>query len=93
MVKKGANRSSRSVSSGEFGCCKVESVVSVDERGQMVLPKDVRDKAGVRVGDKFAVVSWEKQGRVCCISLVKVEDMASMMRDMLGPMMNGILQK
>jgi antitoxin PrlF len=93
MVKKGANRSSRSVSGGEFGCCKVESVVSVDERGQMVLPKDVRDKAGVRVGDKFAVVSWEKQGRVCCISLVKVEDMAAMMRDMLGPMMSGILQK
>ena len=93
MVKKGANRSSRSVSGGEFGCCKVESVVSVDERGQMVLPKDVRDKAGVRVGDKFAVVSWEKQGKVCCISLVKVEDMAAMVRDMLGPMMNGMLQK
>ena len=93
MVKKGANRSSRSVATGELGCCKVESVVSVDERGQMVLPKDVRDKAGVRIGDKFAVVSWEKQGRVCCISLVKVEDMASMMRDMLGPMMSGILQK
>jgi len=93
MVRKGVERSSRSVADGRLGCCKVESVVSVDERGQMVLPKDVREKAGVRVGDKLAVVCWEKQGRVCCISLVKVEDMAAMMRDMLGPMMNGILQK
>lgn len=71
----------------------MESVVSVDNRGQMLLPKDVREKAGIRVGDKFAVVSWEKQGRVRCISLVKVEDMTAMMRDMLGPMMNGILGK
>ena len=86
-------RTSRSVECGSMGCCKVESVVSVDERGQMVLPKDVREKAGVRVGDKFAVVSWEKQGKVCCISLVKVEDMTAMVRVMLGPMMNGMLQK
>ncbi len=78
---------------GRISCCKVEAVVSVDDRGQMVLPKDVREKAGVRVGDKLAVVSWRKKGRVCCISLVKVEDIAGMVRDMLGPMMKDILQK
>lgn len=93
MVRKSAERSSRCMADGRLSCCKVESVVSVDERGQMVLPKDLREKAGVRVGDKFAVVSWEKQGRVCCISLVKVEDMAPMVQDMLGPMINGTLQK
>ena len=93
MVKKGVERSSRPVTGGRPSCCKVESVVSVDDRGQMVLPKDVREKAGVHVGDKFAVVSWERQGRVCCISLVKVEDMTGMVRDMLGPMMNEILHK
>lgn len=93
MVRKSGVRPSRSMVGGRFGCCKVESVVSVDERGQMVLPKDVREKAGVRVGDKFAVVSWEKQGRVCCISLVKVEDMAPMVQDMLGPMIKTTLQK
>ena len=93
MVRKGADRSSCSAAEGRMSCCKVESVVSVDDRGQMVLPKDVREKAGVHVGDKLAVVSWEKQGKVCCISLVKVEDMATMVRDMLGPMMKEILQE
>ena len=39
------------------GCCKVESLISVDERGQMVLPKDLRDKAGIKPGDKLAVIS------------------------------------
>jgi len=75
-----------------MGCCKVESVVSVDERGQMVLPKEIRDKAKIRAGDKLAVVSWERDGEVCCISLIKIEYLTGMVKDMLGPMMKEILQ-
>ena len=37
-----------------MSCCRVESIISVDERGQMVLPKDLRDKANIRAGDKLA---------------------------------------
>ena len=77
----------------EIGCCKVESVVSIDDRGQMVLPKEIRDKANIRAGDKLVVVSWEKDGEVCCISLIKVEGLAEMVKDMLGPVMGEILQK
>lgn len=69
------------------GCCQVEAVVSVDERGQMVLPKEVRARAHIRAGDKFAVVSWKKEGAVCCISLVRAEALTSMVRDLLGPLM------
>ena len=65
--------------------CKVESVISIDERGQMVLPKEIRDKAAIHAGDKLAVISWEKDGKVCCISLIKVEGLAVMVKDMLGP--------
>ena len=74
-------------------CCKVESVISVDDRGQMVLPKEIRDKAKIHAGDKLAVVSWEKDGEVCCISLIKVTDLAEMVKDMLGPVMSEIFQK
>jgi len=73
-------------------CCKVDAIVTIDGRGQIVLPKDLREKAGVRVGDKFAVISHESGGKVCCISLVKADDFAETIKDMLGPMMKGILQ-
>ncbi|TFH10270.1 MAG: AbrB family transcriptional regulator, partial [Candidatus Atribacteria bacterium] len=33
---------------GGCGCYKVQAMVTVDERGQMVLPKDVRDRAGIK---------------------------------------------
>ncbi len=77
----------------EASCCKVESVISVDDRGQMVLPKSIRDKAGIRAGDKLAVVAWEKGGEVCCISLIKVEDLAGMVKGILGPVMKDVLKE
>ena len=74
-----------------ISCCKVEALVSVDDRGQMVLPKEIRDKANIRAGDKLAVVSWQKDGRVCCISLTRAEELTEMVRATLGPVMKEIL--
>jgi antitoxin PrlF len=71
--------------------CKVESIISVDERGQMVLPKELRDKAKIGAGDKLAVTSWEKGGEVCCITLIKVEDLVEMVKGQLGPIIKEIL--
>jgi len=77
---------------GGVSCCKVESLISVDERGQMVLPKEVREKANIRPGDKLALVSWEKSGKICCINLIKAEDFADMVRGVLGPMMKEMVE-
>ncbi len=74
-------------------CCKVEALVSIDERGQMVLPKELRARANIRAGDKLAVTSWEKDGRVCCIFLTKAEELTCMVMSTLGPVMKDILQE
>ncbi len=76
-----------------IGCCRVESLVSVDDRGQMVLPKEIREKANIRAGEKLAVISWEKNGEVCCISLIKAEDLMEMVKGLLGPMMKDIVSE
>jgi len=78
---------------GAFGGCRVDSLVSVDDRGQMVLPKELRDKAGIKGGDKLAVIRWEKEGRVCCLSLIRVEEFSGMIKGVLGPMMGDLLLK
>ncbi len=81
--------------SGPFGkatsCCAVEALVTVDERGQMVLPKDLREKAGIKPGDKLAVTTWEKDGKICCIALIKAVSLESMVKGVLGPVMKEIL--
>ncbi len=70
----------------KVSCCRVESLISVDERGQMVLPKDIRERAGIRPGEKLAVISWEQSGTVCCISLVRAAALTEMVQGLLGPM-------
>ena len=75
------------------GCCKVESIVSVDERGQMVLPKDLREKAKIKPGDKLAVVSMERNGKVCCLSLIKADELEGMVKSMLGSVMSEVFKK
>jgi len=72
-------------------CCRVEALVSVDERGQMVLPKDVREAAGIRPGDKLALILWRKGGAVCCMSLIKADELTGMVRGRLGPLMKNLI--
>ena len=75
----------------DSGCCRVEAVVSVDERGQMVLPKELREKAKIRAGDKFAVVSFGQACAFCCLTLIKADDLAGRVKDVLGPMLKGMV--
>jgi AbrB family looped-hinge helix DNA binding protein len=94
MAKKNSNCRC-SPQDGDFECspasgCRVEAVLSVDERGQMVVPKDIREKAGIKTGDKLALISWEKSGSICCLALIKVENLSGMVKDVLGPLMHDI---
>jgi antitoxin PrlF len=89
MANKGRGKSC--CSSENKACCKIEAMVSVDERGQMVLPKELREKAGIHAGDKLAITSWEKGGTICCISLTKADDLAGMVKATLSPIMKEIL--
>lgn len=70
---------------------RVEAIISVDERGQMVLPKDLREKYGIAPGDKLVVTALEKEGKVCCFALLKVHDFAAMVKEKLGPALKEIL--
>jgi antitoxin PrlF len=71
-------------------CCRMESLITVDERGQMVLPKELRDRARIRAGDKLALVSWEKDGEICCLTLIKADLLAERVKELLGPLMSGL---
>jgi antitoxin PrlF len=83
----GWNPSGESCGCSTGSGCRVEAVLSVDERGQMVLPKDVREKAAIKTGDKLALISWTRDGEVCCLALMKAENLNGMVKDILGPLM------
>lgn len=93
MILAAENKKEPCCTPGEISCCRVESIVTVDERGQMVLPKEIRERAKIRSGDKLAVLSMEKDGKICCLSLIKVEELEGMVKSMLGPVMDEVFKR
>ncbi len=75
------------------GCCGVEAIVTVDPRGQIVLPKELREASGIAAGDKLAVVSMRSSGRLCCLALMKVEELAGTVREVLNPVASALIRE
>ena len=84
--KKEDSCSSEMVSS----CCAIKAMVTIDERGQMVLPKELRDEVGLKAGDKLAVVAMAEKGKVCCLTLMKADELSNMVMIKLKPVWNGM---
>ncbi len=72
------------------GSCRVDAVVNMDSKGQIVLPKDIREKAKLGPDDKLAIVACERDGEVCCIIMTKAENLGDSVKRALGPMLEGI---
>lgn len=65
----------------------------MDAKGQVVLPKDLRERANIKPNDKIAVVASEKDGEVCCIMLVKAERLVGAVTKTLGPLIKGVTKQ
>ena len=69
-------------------CCQIDSIVNVDTKGQIVLPKELREKAKIKPGDKLAIIGVEREGAMCCIVLMKADALENPVKCMLGPILN-----
>ena len=69
----------------------IEAVVSLDARGQILLPKEVREKAGLRPGDKLAVITHVHGEEVAYIMLIPARKLAESLRQFLGPLLRELL--
>ena len=81
------------MSSCNDDACKIDAIITMDAKGQIVLPKDLREKADLKAADKIAVVSWEKEGKVCCIVMIKAERLVGAVSKMLSPLLKGVIEK
>ncbi len=90
MTDKESKKTSAKLKNADLSCCRVEAVTSIDERGQMVLPKEIRERTHIQPGDKLGIIVWEKGGKFCCLTLIKMEELSDMVRDLLSPMMEDI---
>lgn len=71
-------------------CCEIEAVVSFDERGQLVFPKDVRKKFNLKAGEKFLMISCTNEAGLCCFTMVKTTAVNKMVGNAINPMLKNI---
>ena len=81
------------MANSEGDTCRMDAVISMDAKGQIVLPKDLREKAGIKPNDKIALVACENNGEVCCIVMIKSDRLAGAVTKTLGPLLEGITKK
>lgn len=69
----------------------IEAIVSCDDRGQVVLPKDLRKKMNIASGDKLAIVSCKSGDQICCLTIFKANELSNQVKAFLGPLMKDIV--
>ncbi|KPK69874.1 hypothetical protein AMJ87_09810 [candidate division WOR_3 bacterium SM23_60] len=89
-MKKKKKKESSAAPEMVSSCCAIKAMVTIDERGQMVLPKELRDEVGLKAGDKLAVVAMAEKGKVCCLTLMKADELSNMVMIKLKPVWNGM---
>jgi antitoxin PrlF len=73
-------------------CCKINAIVTLDSKGQIVLPKELREKANLKPNDKLALIALEKENQICCIVMLKADALGDQVKCMLGPVFKEVLK-
>jgi antitoxin PrlF len=73
-------------------CCKIDAVVTVDAKGQIVLPKELREKAKIKPNDKLAIIGFQRENEICCIVMLKVDALENTVKNLLGPVFKSVFQ-
>lgn len=70
----------------------IEAIVSCDDRGQLVLPKDIRSKLDIQPGDKLAVLKCSNSKNENCLTIIKANSLEDLVKSYLGPMLKDIVR-
>jgi AbrB family looped-hinge helix DNA binding protein len=73
-------------------CCKIDAIVSIDAKGQIVLPKDLRERAKLKPNDKLALIGFQRDDEVCCIVMLKADALENTVKNVLGPVFKEALK-
>lgn len=66
-------------------------MVSINNRGQILLPKELRERAELKAGDKLAILSaCDENGKVCCLIFMRAEVIENLAVERLSPTLKAV---
>ncbi len=67
----------------------VEAILTIDGRGEIVIPKKMRKKANLNDGDKMALISFGDGKGICCLMLVPTDTFSKDMSHFIHKILSG----
>ncbi len=72
---------------------KIEAILTVDNKGQILLPKELRERANIKSGDRLIAISGcDENGEICCLIFVKADLIDEELKALLSPMLKGVME-
>lgn len=70
----------------------VEAIISCDDRGQLVLPKDIRKRLDINAGEKLALLNISSGKEDFFLTLIKANSLEKLIKNYMTPVMENIIK-
>ena len=71
---------------------QIEAIINCDERGQIMLPKEIRKRLNINPGDKLALLNCTPEEGKLCLAIIKVDSLEELVKDYLTPVLKEIIK-
>lgn len=70
----------------------VEAIISCDERGQLVLPKEIRKRLDIAPGEKLALINYTTEDKTLCLTIIRANSLEEVIKSYLKPVMKEMIK-
>jgi bifunctional DNA-binding transcriptional regulator/antitoxin component of YhaV-PrlF toxin-antitoxin module len=70
----------------------VEAILSCDDRGSLILPKDIRKKLKIGAGEKLALLNIVSDDDEFFLTLIRVNSLESLIKKFMTPVMKEVIK-
>ncbi len=70
----------------------IEAIISCDDRGQLVLPKEIRKRLNINSGEKLALLNISSGKEEFILTLIKANSLEKLIKTYMTPVMEDIIK-
>lgn len=70
----------------------IEAIISCDDRGSLVLPKEIRKRLKIESGEKLALLNIKSEDGDFLLTLIRANSLENLIKNYLTPVMKDIIE-
>lgn len=70
----------------------IEAIISCDDRGSLILPKEIRKRFKINAGEKLALLNIKGGDDDFFLTIIKAESLEELIKNYLTPVMKDLIE-